>query len=76
MFGEFLKWIAIPFVLSTIYFGVRKGENNTTKQTNTMETEPLTRGIVIFGATGDLCKKKLIPALFKLWQKGLLQITI
>jgi glucose-6-phosphate 1-dehydrogenase len=42
------------------------------KQTNTMETEPLTRGIVIFGATGDLCKKKLIPALFKLWQKGLL----
>ena len=37
-----------------------------------METEPLTRGIVIFGATGDLCKKKLIPALFKLWQKGLL----
>ena len=44
----------------------------TTNQTNTMETEPLTRGIVIFGATGDLCKKKLIPALFKLWQKGLL----
>jgi glucose-6-phosphate 1-dehydrogenase len=37
-----------------------------------METEPLTKGIVIFGATGDLCKKKLIPALFKLWQKGLL----
>ena len=27
MFGEFLKWIAIPFVLSTIYFGIRKGEN-------------------------------------------------
>ena len=37
-----------------------------------METEPLTRGIVIFGATGDLCKKKLIPALYKLWQKELL----
>ena len=36
------------------------------------ETEPLTRGIVIFGATGDLCKKKLIPALYKLWQKELL----
>ena len=30
------------------------------------------RGIVIFGATGDLCKKKLIPALYKLWKKGLL----
>jgi len=42
------------------------------KQTNTMETEPLTRGIVIFGATGDLCKRKLIPALHKLWEKGLL----
>ena len=37
-----------------------------------METAPLTRGIVIFGATGDLCKKKLIPALYKLWQKELL----
>ena len=44
----------------------------TTNQTNTMETEPLTKGIVIFGATGDLCKKKLIPALYKLWQKELL----
>ena len=41
-------------------------------RTTTMETEPLTRGIVIFGATGDLCKKKLIPALYKLWQKELL----
>ncbi|WAX22870.1 glucose-6-phosphate 1-dehydrogenase [Synechococcus phage S-M1] len=36
------------------------------------ETAPLTKGIVIFGATGDLCKKKLIPALYKLWQKELL----
>ena len=43
-----------------------------TNQTNTMETEQLTRGIVIFGATGDLCKKKLIPALHKLWEKDLL----
>jgi len=32
----------------------------------------LMKGIVIFGATGDLCKRKLIPALFKLWKKGLL----
>ena len=52
--------------------GYEKVKMYTTSQTNTMETEPLTRGIVIFGATGDLCKKKLIPALFKLWQKGLL----
>ena len=36
------------------------------------ETGPLTRGLVIFGATGDLCKKKLIPALYKLWQKEFL----
>ncbi len=36
------------------------------------ETELLTKGIVIFGATGDLCKKKLIPALYKLWERGLL----
>ena len=45
---------------------------NTTIQTTMMETAPLTKGIVIFGATGDLCKKKLIPALYKLWQKDLL----
>ena len=43
-----------------------------TNQTTTMEMEPLTKGIVIFGATGDLCKKKLIPALHKLWEKKLL----
>ena len=41
-------------------------------QKTTMETEPLTKGIVIFGATGDLCKKKLIPALYNLWKKDLL----
>ena len=41
-------------------------------QTTMTETEPLTRGIVIFGATGDLCKKKLIPALYNLWKKDLL----
>ena len=28
MFGEFLKYLAIPFVVSTIYFELRKGENN------------------------------------------------
>ena len=52
--------------------GYEKVKITTMKQTSTMETEQLTKGIVIFGATGDLCKKKLIPALFKLWQKGLL----
>ena len=28
MLGEALKWIAIPFVLATIHFGLRKGEND------------------------------------------------
>ena len=52
--------------------GYEKVKIITTTQTTTMETELLTKGIVIFGATGDLCKKKLIPALYKLWQKKLL----
>ena len=49
-----------------------KVKMTTTTQMTMTETEPLTKGIVIFGATGDLCKKKLIPALYKLWQKELL----
>jgi len=52
--------------------GYEKVKITTTKRTNIMETEPLTKGIVIFGATGDLCKRKLIPALYKLWTKDLL----
>lgn len=44
----------------------------TTTQMIMTETAQLTKGIVIFGATGDLCKKKLIPALHKLWKKNLL----
>jgi len=52
-----------------------KAKITITKPTNMMETAPLTRGIVIFGATGDLCKKKLIPALYKLWQKELLPVN-
>ena len=52
--------------------GYEKVKITITNQTNTMEMEPLTKGIVIFGATGDLCKKKLIPALHKLWEKDLL----
>jgi glucose-6-phosphate 1-dehydrogenase len=41
-------------------------------QISMTEMEPHTSGIVIFGATGDLCKKKLIPALYNLWKKDLL----
>ena len=56
--------------------GYERVKITTTTPTTMMEMEqhiePLTRGIVIFGATGDLCKRKLIPALYKLWQKGLL----
>ena len=52
--------------------GYEKVKMYTTNQTNTMETGPHTKGIVIFGATGDLCKRKLIPALYKLWEKDLL----
>ena len=52
--------------------GYEKVKMYTTNQTNTMETGLHTKGIVIFGATGDLCKKKLIPALYKLWEKDLL----
>ena len=52
--------------------GYEKVKITTTTQMTMTETAPLTRGIVIFGATGDLCKKKLIPALYKLWQKELL----
>ena len=52
--------------------GYEKVKITTMTQTTMMEMEPLTRGIVIFGATGDLCKRKLIPALHKLWEKDLL----
>ena len=53
--------------------GYEKVKMSTTNQTTMMETElPTSKGIVIFGATGDLCKKKLIPALHKLWEKKLL----
>ena len=52
--------------------GYEKVKITITNQMTMMETEPLTKGIVIFGATGDLCKKKLIPALHKLWEKRLL----
>jgi len=52
--------------------GYERVKITTTSQTNMMETVPLTRGLVIFGATGDLCKKKLIPALHKLWEKEFL----
>ena len=44
----------------------------TTRMTTKAMEQHISKGIVIFGATGDLCKKKLIPALHKLWEKNLL----
>ena len=61
-----------PLYYPRFISGFERVKMYTTNLTNTMATAPLTKGIVIFGATGDLCKKKLIPALYKLWQKDLL----
>ena len=56
--------------------GYEKVKMFTTNQTNMTETEPLTKRIVIFGATGDLCRRKLIPALYELWKKDLLPLSL
>jgi len=37
-----------------------------------IETKPPPAGIVIFGASGDLARAKLIPSLFSLFRRGLL----
>jgi len=61
-----------PLYVPPSISGYEKVKITIMNQTNMMETAPLTSGIVIFGATGDLCKRKLIPALYKLWEKKLL----
>jgi len=66
-FGEHYRLYVPPSIS-----GYEKVKITTTTQTTMMEMEPLTRGIVIFGATGDLCKRKLIPALYKLWYQDLI----
>ena len=70
-FGEHYRLYVPPSIS-----GYEKVKITITKATTMTEmeqhTEILTHQIVIFGATGDLCKKKLIPALFKLHQKNLL----
>ena len=71
-----LRSYAYPLYYPQFISGYERVRITTTKQTSTMETEPLTRRIVIFGATGDLCKRKLIPALFELWKKQLLPENI
>ena len=52
--------------------GYERVKITTTKRTSTTEMEQPTRTLVIFGATGDLCRRKLIPALETLDRKGLL----
>jgi glucose-6-phosphate 1-dehydrogenase len=72
----FLNGSQYPLYYPRYISGYEKVKMYTTNQTSTMEmekhTEPLSKRIVIFGATGDLCKRKLIPALYKLWEKDLL----
>ena len=67
----------LPGYRSRLYYplyisGYEKVKMSIMNRTNTMETEQLTKRIVIFGATGDLCKRKLMPALYQLWCKHLL----
>ena len=68
----FLRGSRYPLWYPQYISGYEKVKITTTKQTSMTEMEPLTRRIVIFGATGDLCKRKLIPALYELWKKDLL----
>ena len=61
-----------PLYAQLYSLGSSKEKMSITNQISMTETGPHTSGIVIFGATGDLCKKKLIPALYNLWKKDLL----
>ena len=72
----FLRGYPYPLYVPPYISGYEKVKITIMKQMNTMETEPLTRRIVIFGAAGDLCRRKLIPALYKLWEKKLLPHNI
>ena len=72
----FLRGSQYPLYYPQYISGYEKVKITTMTQTSMMETELLTRRIVIFGATGDLCKRKLIPALYELWKKELLPENI
>ncbi len=73
---NYLNGWPYPLYYPQYISGHEKVKMSTMNQTNTMETEPLTRRLVIFGAAGDLAKRKLIPALFELWKKELLPHNI
>ncbi|MBI5088683.1 MAG: glucose-6-phosphate dehydrogenase, partial [Actinobacteria bacterium] len=40
------------------------------------EHQPVADALVLFGATGDLAKRKLFPALYRLEQRGLLRVPV
>ena len=68
MLGEFLYGSQYHLYVPPSHLEDLKVRYRITTQTTMTETEqPISSGIVIFGATGDLCKRKLIPALYKLW---------
>ena len=73
---NYLNGWPYPLYYPQYISGHEKVKMSTMNQTNMMETEPLTRRLVIFGAAGDLAKRKLIPALFELWKKELLPHNI
>ena len=68
----YLNGSSYPLYYPHYISGYERVKIITTNRMTTMETEPLTNQIVIFGATGDLCKRKLIPSLLKLHEKKLL----
>ena len=71
-----LRSYAYPLYYPQYISGYEKVKMSTMNRTNMTETEPLTRRLVIFGAAGDLAKRKLIPALYELWKKELLPHNI
>ena len=42
----------------------------------TAQTQPVADALVLFGATGDLAKKKLFPALYHLEQREVLKVPV
>ncbi len=47
-------------------------ERSQGRQAGASVVKPHDQVIVIFGAAGDLAKKKLLPAIFRLWSEGLM----
>ncbi len=70
---NFLNGLRYPLYYPQYISGYERVKMTTTTQTSMMEMEQhISKRIVIFGAAGDLCKRKLIPALYELWKKNLL----